>query len=263
MKVKKALVVNDFHIRPKGVNSPYYHDKEAINLVVRVAKVEHPDLILLNGDVVENAEFSPWTKYDITFLHDAVEEFKRVIRPFLKYRCVYLAGNHELWANKYLAQFNQQQLWKNLKDGVDQHEQNYEIQKLGVEYRPYRGQVQPHFDLGSLYVYHGDMVRAHSAYTAKAVLDRAGSSVLIGHTHRIGSSFKTVGFPDDYTIHGAWENGCLCRLDESFGGKATTSNWQQGFALVHYEDKKHGWFHVQQVPIIDGKFMMEGKLYRS
>jgi hypothetical protein len=175
----------------------------------------------------------------------------------------YLAGNHEQWTNKHLAQYDRQSLLSNVARGIDQFEQDYDLKKLGINYRPYQGEVQPSLELGSLFVFHGDTVNMHSAYTAKAVLDRLGSSVLFGHTHRLGAHFQTKGIPSKRKVKGVWENGCLCRLDEAFGGRETTSNWQQGCSIVHYEDRRDGWFHVDQIPIINGTFMVGGKRYKS
>lgn len=104
--------------------------------------------------------------------------------------------------------------------------------------------------LGKLLVTHGSIVRKHSAFSAKAHFEKYGMSVLIGHTHRLGVYTHT----NIKGAHGAWENGCLCRLDGL--GYTQHPDWQQGFSVVHVHPK--GYFNVQQIPVINGNMFFYG-----
>ena len=107
---------------------------------------------------------------------------------------------------------------------------------------------------GNLILTHGTTVCADSAMTARKNLMKYGMSVICGHTHRLGSTFKT----DIRGMIGAWENGCLCDLNliKQWGGEL--GNWQTGFSTIH---QKNGRFCVQQVPIIDNKILFGEKAY--
>jgi len=106
---------------------------------------------------------------------------------------------------------------------------------------------------GVFMVTHGDLIRVNSAYTAKGMSDKHGGSGIHGHTHRLGSYYKRNRFG----IYGWWENGCLCSLDPDW---IQNPNWQQGFSLVHFTKDR---FWVEQLQIINRKFMYGGKVYGS
>jgi hypothetical protein len=80
---------------------------------------------------------------------------------------------------------------------------------------------------GRLLIKHGEVVRKHSAYAARAELESEfyAISILTGHTHRGGSHYAT-------TRNGvvvAHEAFCLCRLDPPY---LRNPNWQQGIVLA-------------------------------
>jgi hypothetical protein len=80
---------------------------------------------------------------------------------------------------------------------------------------------------GKLLIKHGDIVRKHSAFTAKGELENEfnATSILSGHTHR-GGSFYVM------TRHGpvqAHECFCLCQLEPNY---MMHPNWQQGLVLA-------------------------------
>lgn len=104
---------------------------------------------------------------------------------------------------------------------------------------------------GDLRVRHGEIVRKHGGYSARAHGDKWQSSVMHGHTHRIGSSIKRrPGIPgvraDEWLR--TYETGCVCRLDADY---CPGADWAQGFAVVR-EDPSTGVYGVELVHIIDG-----------
>lgn len=105
---------------------------------------------------------------------------------------------------------------------------------------------------GDLRVRHGELVRKHGGYSARAHGDKWQSSVMHGHTHRIGSSIKRrPGIPgvrpDEFLR--TFETGCACRLDPDYcpGG-----DWAQGFAIIHVDDASND-YGVELVQIINGR----------
>ncbi len=106
---------------------------------------------------------------------------------------------------------------------------------------------------GDLRVRHGELVRKHGAYSARAHGDKWQASVLHGHTHRIGSSIKRrPGIPgvrpDEFLR--TFETGCVCRLDPDYcpGG-----DWAQGFAIIHVNESAPAEYGVELVQIINGR----------
>jgi hypothetical protein len=106
---------------------------------------------------------------------------------------------------------------------------------------------------GIFWATHGDLIRKFSSYTAKGMSDKHGGSGIHGHSHRLGCHYKR----NRSGIYGWWENGCLCNLDPDY---MTYPDWQQGFSLVEFT---HHRFWVQQMHIINRKFMYGNRIYGS
>ena len=129
-------------------------------------------------------------------------------------------------------------------------EKLYKLEESGVEHIPYKEGLLIN---GNFLITHGDLIRAHSSYTAKGMSDKYGGSGMHGHSHRLGSHYKKNYFG----VYGWWENGCLCDLNPDY---VTNPNWQQGFSLVHFTKSR---FWVEQMQIIDRKFMYAGRTFGS
>lgn len=103
-----------------------------------------------------------------------------------------------------------------------------------------------------LRIRHGEIVRKHGGYSARAHGDKWQSSVMHGHTHRIGSSMKRrpgiPGHRDDEFLR-TYETGCVCKLDAEY---CPGADWQQGFAVVHVDDASDS-YGVELVQIINGR----------
>ena len=107
---------------------------------------------------------------------------------------------------------------------------------------------------GNLCLTHGTVVSQDSAMTARRNLQKYGMSVICGHTHRLGSTYKT----DLRGIIGAWENGCLCDVSLIKQWGRELANWQQGYSVIHFKDDR---FLVEQIPIIKNKILYGGQEY--
>lgn len=103
-----------------------------------------------------------------------------------------------------------------------------------------------------LRVRHGEVVRKHGGYSARAHGDKWQSSVLHGHTHRIGSSIKRrPGIPgvraDEFLK--TYETGCVCMIDADY---CPGADWAQGFAIIH-EDPGSDVYQVEQIHVVNGR----------
>ncbi len=238
--MKTYVILNDIQLG--------FEDKRVLwDLVVPFIRELKPTGIVLNGDIVDCYSISSHrTRFKIkvnTTLKQEIAKSNELMKElsFIKER-EWLGGNHEQrWANIITDKAPELEVVDNLDFpsifGLNKHGFNW------TEYGDY-------IKLGKLLVTHGDIVRKHSAYTAKAHFDKYGTSVIHGHTHRMGWYCHT----NIAGAYGAWENGCLCRLDGL--GYTKHPDWQQGFAVVHVDSG--GAFNVQQNIILKRRFFYYG-----
>ena len=155
----------------------------------------------------------------------------------------YLPGNHEARLTKYL--------WHKAPELAGIEELTWhgflQLEKMGWDIRDFDGSQNPMVDVGKLTVTHGHIVRKHSAYSARALLEDYGCSVLVGHTHRMGSYWRSTLD----TTHVCYENGCLCSLSAGKHYAKGAINWQQGFSVITV-DRQTGWFRVHQTSSRNG-----------
>lgn len=130
------------------------------------------------------------------------------------------------------------------------------LEHLGWEYYKQDLEVFPEF-----LIKHGETVRPHTAYTAKAEVEKSWMGGISGHTHRLGMySFTSRRNHLKGIAPTQWvENGCLCNMDE-VEYVAGTANWQQGFSIVRYID---GVILPEIVPIFNGTAFYNGKFYKG
>lgn len=224
-----------------------FQDKPVLDLVLRFLRDIKPDGVVLAGDVADCYSISDHRKslrtllkatlqHEIDQCHTLMESLE-----FIKERH-WLGGNHEQRLYKHICD---KAPALGLIDGLD-FPTIFGLGEHNFKWRPYGEYIK----LGKLLVTHGDIVRKHSAYSARAHWDKYGVSVLHGHTHRLGSYFHTNASGPN----AAWENGCLCKLDGL--GYTHYPNWQQGFSIVHVGDR--GFFSVTQVPVLERRILFYG-----
>lgn len=243
MSTQTWLVVNDIQFP--------FHSEQALSIMKRVVRDVSPTGVVLNGDIVDCYTVSQFTRspYAESSLTDEIELAKKFMAWACEFsrpdRRIWIGGNHEDRIRRYV--------WENaaslgMLPGL-QFETLFHLTEFGFKWVPYGGWIR----LGHLIVTHGSMVRRHSAYTARAHYERFGTSVLIGHTHRLGQYHIRTATAD----HVAIENGCLCSLSPEYD---SYPNWQQGFAFVHVH--RDGLFSVEQVRILQESFaVFGGKVY--
>ena len=223
-----------------------FHDRRVLDKVVLpFIRDLQPHGVVLNGDVVDCYAISDYDKNPLTFatLNREIYEGEKLMDSlkWIKEKW-WLGGNHEDRLRRYI--------WKRAKEfgGLSAlaFPNLFNLGAYGFSWKPYGGYVM----LGKLLVTHGSMVRGVSGATARAHFDRYGTSLLVGHTHRLGAFYRT----NVRGSHVAYENGCLCLLTPEY---AQAPDWQQGFSVVHV-DPKSGFFNVQQLPILKHRMVMYG-----
>ena len=259
------------------------HDEKAINIALAVIADVQPARIVCVGD---NLDLPEMGKYLTTPAYqrttqaaiDRATTFCAQMRAAAPHaRIIWLAGNHEERMPKYLLmnataayglrKGNTPESWPVLSVPY-----LCRMDEFGVEYRP--GYPASDFWINEkLRVIHGDRVKS-SGSTAHVYLNNEKTSVIYGHIHRIEIAFKTR---EDYegpkTIMAA-SPGCLARIDGAIpstkggvdlDGRPLTrhENWQQGLAVVRYEEEGEHKFQYESMTIYNGWTMFRGKEYKA
>ncbi len=228
-----------------------FQDDEAVGAALEFVKWFKPKTLFFLGDLVDfyaisNFKRNPQRRLELQDEIDAATSILGMFRHGLPSAdTTLLRGNHELRHQSYL--------W-----GVAPElsglrsiklDELLELKKLKIKYVE-SGSMMFH----GLLIKHGNIVRQHSCYSARAEQERNGVSGVSGHTHRLGQIFKR-DFGGEYT----WvESGCLCRTDEVEYLEGQTANWQQGITVGFFKGGS-GRFSISPIPIVGGKLIFDLK----
>lgn len=242
LKKGVVAVLNDTHIP--------FHDPEVLQLVERFLAENPPDILIYNGDMIDFYQLSKYDKdparislmqKEVDTVCELLDRHAKILPDVERY---FIVGTHERRMQSFL--WSKAQALSSLRClTIDE--------LFGLNER---GITKVDFEQGVIIndvflVLHGDIASIHSSYTAKRLYEKHGGCGMAGHTHREGSYYKR----DRFGTWGWWENGCLCSLNPDW---IQNPNWVQGLSLVHFTGQR---FHVEQIPIIDGKFVYGGKKY--
>lgn len=236
----KIVIYNDLH-------DPFV-DEPVFDMFLEALRLIKPNAIVEAGDGIDFFQLSrfscdPARRHSLASDRDTFVARRNAISDVVGKGTIrhYLPGNHEARLKSYL--------WNQAGElaGIEELELGnfLKLNEIGWQYHDFDGAQNPMLDVGKLTVTHGHIVRKHSAYSARAILEDYGCSVLVGHTHRLGSYWRSTLD----TTHVSYENGCLCSLNAGKHYVKGAINWQQGFSVVSV-CKKTGWFRVHQIPII-------------
>lgn len=280
-----AVTLNDAHCP--------FQDERAIKPILEFIADIQPDKVFINGDMVDFAGVSRFSKNPLRILskaevrdivahakkdptgrgpdvvlqaamqrelNETFDLLRRIREAAPKADIEYIFGNHEYRLYRFLMD-RAPELYGLTKAGADQKgrevlslEYLLRFEELGIK-RCFSGLKESYTMWGSnLIIGHFDLVRKHSGWTAKSLLENKGISLIQGHTHRMGSFFKTKF---GGVVLGAYENGCLCSLRPSY---ITDPDWQHGFCVIQ-KKKDDDRFLIQSIPVINHKFIFGNKEY--
>lgn len=239
---KTVIAINDQHVP--------YQDDIANKLVFKFIKYIKPDEVQIMGDLVDFWQISKFLgdpnrkqtiQQDLDLTVEYLEEL-RDLSPKSKITLHY--GNHLLRLKKFI--------WANAGqlDSIRSLDLKYLLNCDKLKITTIESE-EGYITIGKLVFTHGTVISQDSGMTARRNIQKYGLSVICGHTHRLGSIYKT----DLRGIVGGWENGCLCELSLIKEWGREIANWQNGFSIIDYHDDL---FRVQQIPIIKGR-MIFGK----
>jgi len=236
---RTIVVTSDWHLP--------FQDREALKLFLNFLYEYQPDELILNGNINDMTSFSthPRLRELANVFRDGkterenwfeVAQLLRQILPNSK--IVYIGSQcHEGWLDNWVQQ-----------SPILVDDYNYSLpgwlrlDDYGIEYEP---EVYDVIGNKQLLVTHGTVARSKGGNSAYATMESEGTSVIVGHTHRLAQVFKTTSIGETVAV----ECGCLCNRQPWYHlkGRRLMMDWQQGFVLVNTKGNS---FSTQCVPII-------------
>lgn len=230
-----VLLLADIHVP--------YHDKAAVRLACQYVK--HPDVILLNGDIIDCFAQSVFAKdpRQVDFKRE-VEVCKGLYRTLRKLfphaRVIHKWGNHEQRFQRYM--------WLKAPELLDiddcQLGAILDCKEYGVEVVSDPVPIRA----GKLYVVHGHEWKrplSNPVNPARGLYLKAKVSCVCAHLHQ--SSQHSQPRLDEHVVS-TWSSGCLCELHPEY---CPVNEWNLGFMAMQID--KEGGFEVKNPRIIEGK----------
>lgn len=247
--VERAVVMGDFHVP--------FHDPRAVQVALALVEDIQPEVIFLNGDVLDCYAVSRFDKNPrrALELQDEIDQtfdiLSRVREAAPTARIVYIRGNHEARLNTYLNSRAPELSGLRALD----IRALLSLDALGIEWVEGKGK-EAYSEYGAVKVGHFDRVNQHAGYTAKLLLDKHSTSLVQAHTHRLADVYRR--YPGGRSVVGT-ESGCLCELDPEY---VSDPDWMHGLVVVTKECDGNR-FHVQPVAITDYRALYNDVLYSA
>lgn len=242
-KIEKTLIIPDMHCP--------YEDYRALHGVYQFIKEYKPDRIIQLGDMVDFYALSRFSKDPdrLTGLQGEIDVARyhlEQIRKVHKGELVVLEGNHEARLQKYLMNNPE---FSSIR-AVNKVEKLLGMDDFDVKYRK-------NYTMSGFLWKHGHLVRKNSAYTARGEFEAEGTSGGSGHTHRMGSHYKT----NRSGAHAWFEFGHICDPSKAEYMEGKVPDWQAGFGIFEIDKSRKLW-SVQQHVITNNSFIADGKVYK-
>jgi len=241
--IERVLLVPDLHCDD--------HDERAVALAAQLSEAFKPTRIIFLGDVVDSywaSSFPTDPKLAQGAVLRELSAWRRVRSLFKAPLIQRLPGNHEQriqrnWGWLSPAFYGMEQdVFRELFIGTDLVAGGFiELAK------------------GKFIVTHGTVVRKWAGWSAKAEMEKWGSSGATGHTHRLATYLQR----DHRGVRSWTECGHLSRNPPQYGTPDAPggSNWQQGVVCVEVEGDR---FHVETHPFTLGyRCLFRGRRYQA
>jgi hypothetical protein len=234
MAIQKLAFFGDVH-------APY-EDTRAVRLLLAVLRAWTPHHLVCMGDLLDCYAVSSHSKapdrktslaWEIGYAEALLDRFDALKVPGRK---LFIEGNHETRLQRFIAEKAPQ------FDGLISIPQVLKLKQRKWEYTPYRSFAT----LGKLALTHD--VGYAGRYAPHRTLDALQSSVVTGHTHRLGllveSNLKGEG---KVAASFGWL-GDIDAVDYMHKGKVTR-DWHLGFGLG-YLDTATGYVQLTPIPLL-------------
>ena len=236
---KKALIISDVHLQ--------FHDIDALSTCFDYAKKQKPDVVLINGDLLDFYDLSHFVrdprKRDFAYELSLFKDFFHIVQKTFNCKIVYKFGNHELRYERFLMQKAGELM------GVDE----FELSNI-IKARAEGIDVVNHNQL----IYANDLIILHGLVlgrgffspvnAARGLQLRAKVTALQGDCHKTSEHTET---DLKGVIKTTWSTGCLCGLQAEY---APYNSWNHGFAILELDGNKKD-FQVHNKRIYKGKIL--------
>lgn len=254
--MEKFIALFDAHVgyeRDASRHKVPLHDLKSISVAMQFAQDFKPDHVVLGGDMLDCGSISHHRRGSVgqleslRLLAEARECREILIEPLeqIKGRKIYHVGNHENWLRSLTDELP---ALEGIVDiGALLKLDNWEIIEQGKASR-----------LGKLTFIHGDQLGGgqNPALAAVTAYER---NIRFGHFHTFQMATKST--PVDAHGHTGIAVPCLSKKGHAYG-KGAPNRHMQGF-LWGYINGPQGIFNDYVTVIIDGKAVINGKLYRG
>lgn len=226
LELKNGTIVvgSDFHIP--------FQDIQAVDAFCEYCKTSNPEVIVLNGDVLDMFLLSRFTKGEgrnpLEEITECRELLSRLRRENPRAKIYYVIGNHETRLERYVMSKAPE-----LASLIEDVFSIIKVEEFNVE-----GCAS--LTLNDNFVFkHGTLLGNKSGLSAIKEMEASYMSGASGHTHRLchyiarkaGRKFTWM------------ETGCLCSLEPEY---MVNPNWQTGFGIIKVSKGK-----VKQAKIIE------------
>lgn len=238
--IERMLVISDLHVP--------YHNAEGVKVALRYGKEKKIDALLINGDFMDFAPIShftkdPYTKLNLSSDLDLGRKILKIIRnTFPNIPIYFKLGNHDDWLEKYLM--------NKAPELLDMYEFKLgtllNFGELGIQEISSYAMMK----FGKLNIVHGHELKStlRSVNPARTLYLKTKRSTLVAH-HHVTSEHTESDIDGDITT--CWSMGCLSQLKPKYAG--LDSKYNLGFAYLTKNQKGH--FTVENKRIIKGELM--------
>lgn len=232
LNVDKAniVVLSDIHIP--------FQDNKAVRCALDFIRGEQPDIIVLNGDVLDMFMLSRFTKGEGRNPMEEItmcREFLGELRKYSNADIYYVIGNHETRLEHYVL--NKAPELASLIEDV--------FSIIKVSDFNIRGCAS--LTVNNTFVFkHGTLLGNKAGLSAIKEMENSYMSGCTGHTHRLCKYIARKAGRKFVWL----ESGCLCDLNPEY---VVQPNWQQGFVTISIKDGKVK--HTRAIEIENGEMV--------
>lgn len=270
--LKKALIIPDpqigFRRRLHDHTLDPFHDRQALDLALQIAKAEKVDSIEFVGDWLDMSEWSTrWTpepEFFWTTMPALIEAAWWLgAFSFVPVKRL-LEGNHERRMRDWINTYARAAYGIRPVDELDlpptlSIERLIPMEKLGIEY--IKGYPSNSYWLNdNILIEHGDVARAAPGATANAIVNKSTYTTIFGHIHRRELVSRRIKTRDGDAFQTAFSPGCTCRIDGAVPGATDKSQWQQGLGIVEYTQERD---NLIPIAIEKGEAIYGGKVFKA
>jgi hypothetical protein len=254
------------------------HDEKAIAALIEFARDLRPDELINAGDTVDLAPLSRFTRDSDHFYRTLGPSFQRIHDIYAQLRSdnpdakiTEVDSNHHKRLTDFVLKqmpdfYGVRQAGRPEEDPVMTYPFLANLKHVGVNWIGGYGAATYEYK-PDLAIIHGEFAVSSGSTAAKLSKANPDRNIVQGHVHRIESQYRTTR-TGQYL--GAFTIGALCRTDgfvpsyhssvDHLGHPvAYNENWQQGVMVI--KDYGDGQYQFDQVPIINGRIVYNGKEY--